>query len=261
MKKGAETPGAADPTPPARVLVTGATSGIGLAICQRLLRDGHAVVGIGRDFEKTGDAFGEDAPRFEAVQLDLADLDALPGRLRELARRESDLNAVVLCAGRGEFGHLEEFSYEQIRALIDLDLTSQIFVARAFLPALKRRGSGRLIFMGSEAALRGRRQGALYCAAKFALRGLAQALREECAKSGVGVTILQPGMVETPFFDGLHFAPGDEPEHALRAEEIADAVAFVLAQRPGMVLDELVLSPLKHVVQSKPARSKADRRS
>lgn len=232
---------------PRRVLVTGATSGIGRAICERLLGDGHRVVGIGRDFAKVD--FGSD--RFEAVELDLERLDELPAKLAELSRRLDDLDALVLNAGRGEFGHLEEFSYPQIRSLLDLDLVSPIFLARAFLPAMKRRGRGLLLFMGSEAALRGARRGSLYCASKFALRGFAQALREECAKSGVRVSVLHPGMVDTPFFYPLSFAPGEEPDQALAADEVADTVAFVLAQRPGMVLDEIVLSPLKRVVRSK----------
>ena len=65
--------------------------------------------------------------------------------------------------------------------------------------------------MGSEAALAGTAQGSLYCAAKFALRGLAQALRAECARAGIRVTLVNPGMVQSPFFDELDFRPGPEP--------------------------------------------------
>ncbi len=229
------------------VLVTGATSGIGRAISQRLCADGHRVVGIGRDFSQQD--LGP--PAFTAAPCDLSDLDALPGLLAELVRQHPTVDALVLSAGRGLFGGLEEFSPTQIRALIDLNFTSQVLVARACLPTLKQRGWGDLVIIGSEAALAGRRQGSLYCASKFALRGFAQALREDCAKSGVRVSSIHPGMVKTRFFADLDFTPGDAEENHLQPEEVAAAVAFVLAQRPGAVIDEICLSPLTRVVKKR----------
>lgn len=225
-------------------LVTGATSGIGRAVAARLIADGHRVVGVGRDFSKPslGDAF-------TPATLDFADLDALPERLRELAAGHPGIDALVLAAGRGLIGGLEQCSYRQIRELLDLNFTSQAFVVRAFLPALKRRGGGDVVFIGSEAALAGARQGSVYCASKFAVRGFAEALRDECAKSGVRVSIVHPGLVRTPFFDGLPIAPGDDDANALEPDEVAAAVALALAQRPGAVIDEIVLSPLKNVVR------------
>lgn len=232
------------------VLVTGATSGIGRAVAAQLLEQGHAVVGVGRDFAKAG--LG--GALFEPVGLDLAELDTLPARLETLARAHPRVDALVLAAGRGELGGFEETSYAQIRALLDLNLTATVFVARAFLPVLKRHGHGDVVFLGSEAARRGGRRGAVYCASKFALRGLAQALREECAKSGVRVAIVNPGMVRTPFFDGLEIAPGAAEDNALRAEEVAAAIVMILGLRPGVVIDELDLSPLKRVVEHRRGR-------
>ena len=234
---------------PRTILVTGATSGIGRAICARLRADGHAVVGLGR---RAAELSGEDPElegvEIEGVEIDFADLDALPDRLRSLGRRHPGVDGLVLSAGRGELANLEELSYRQIRGLLDLNFTSQAFVVRAFLPALKRRGRGDVVFIGSEAALAGSRQGSIYCASKFALRGFAQALRDECAKSGVRVSIVNPGMVRTPFFEGLPIEPGGGEENALLPAEVAEAVALVLAQRPGAVIDEINLSPLKKVV-------------
>lgn len=232
------------------VLVSGATSGIGAAISRRLLADGHAVIGIGRDFSKVD--FG--SSRFTPVVLDLAALTSLPERLGELVKTHPELDALVLNAGRGELGGLEELSYEQIRSLLELNFTSHAFMTRAFLPGFKQRRRGDLIFIGSEAALVGRRQGSIYCASKFALRGFAQALREECAKSGVRVSSIHPGMVRSPFFSALDIVPGDAPENALEPEEVAAAVAFVLAQRDGVVVDEIQLSPLKKVIEKRRPR-------
>jgi 3-hydroxy acid dehydrogenase/malonic semialdehyde reductase len=244
-----------------RALVTGASRGIGWAITRRLLDDGWHVIGIARDFSRTidrGESVASDA--FRPIELDLSDLDRLPGRLADLRGELSELDAVVLNAGRGEFGSLEELSFDAIRELIEFDLVSPMFVARAVLPFLKRRGRGDLVFIGSESALEGRRKGTVYCAAKFGLRGFARALRDECAASGVRVTIVQPGMVATTFFDALDFGPGERPENRIEASDVADAVALIVDARAGTVFDEIVLSPLTRVVRSKPRSGPGDRR-
>ena len=229
------------------ILVLGASRGIGRAIVQRLLAAGHEVVGVARRFA----AQDRDLAHFHPVHLDLADLERLPTRLHELQAAHPCIDTVVCCAGRGQFGCLEEFSHGQIRELMELNFLSHAFAARAFLPVLKRKGRGLLLFIGSEAALAGRQKGAVYCASKFALRGLAQALREECARSGVQVSIINPGMVKTDFFADLDFAPGEDETQQLLPEDVAEAVALLVAARPGMVLDEINLSPLKKVVTFK----------
>ncbi|MEO1085662.1 MAG: SDR family oxidoreductase, partial [Acidobacteriota bacterium] len=174
---------------------------------------------------------------------DLDDLDGLPPQLDRLLRERGAPNIAVLAAGKGMLGALEEASYRQIRSLIDVDLTAQILIARALVPAMKRRGRGDLVFIGSEAALQGRRRGAIYCAAKFGLRGFAQALREECATAGLRISTVHPGPVRTPFFDGLEIEPGPAPEHALEPEDVARAVCDLLELPPSAVVDEVVLSP------------------
>ena len=155
---------------------------------------------------------------------------------------------------------LEQFSYEQIRALIDLNFTSHVFVARAFLPVLKKVGRGHLVFMGSEAALAGTAQGSLYCAAKFALRGLTQALRAECARAGIRVTLVNPGMVQSPFFDALDFRPGPAPDNYILPEDVAEVVVQALTVRNGTVLDEINLSPQKKVIEFGALNKKSNQR-
>jgi short-subunit dehydrogenase len=93
---------------------------------------------------------------------------------------------------------------------MNLNFVSQSFLAKEFLPALKRKALADLIFIGSEAALAGSRKGSIYCASKFALRGFSQSLRDECAKSSVRVSLINPGMVKTDFFQSLTFEPGEE---------------------------------------------------
>jgi 3-hydroxy acid dehydrogenase/malonic semialdehyde reductase len=228
-------------------LITGASSGIGAAIARKLLAEGHRVVGLARRFDDSTLA----SRNFHPIEIDLSALVQLPAKLEELSRLFPALDAAVLCAGRGQFGSLEEFSYAQISALMELNFTSQAYVARALLPRFKRQARGDLIFIGSEAALKGGRRGAVYSASKFALRGFAQALREECSRSGVRVSVINPGMVKTAFYDALNFSPGSEERHHLIPDDIAELVSLVLRLRVGTVVDEINLSPLNRVIRSK----------
>jgi NADP-dependent 3-hydroxy acid dehydrogenase YdfG len=229
------------------ILITGASSGIGRAIAKNLLQQGHQVLGVSRDSGK----FIRSMDNFTPVQLDLSQLNEIPKKMRALELAYPELDTVVFCAGRGQFGSVEEFSYTQIEELMTINFTSQAFLTRALLPALKRKTHSDLIFIGSEAALKGSRKGALYCASKFALRGFTQALREECGKSNVRVCLINPGMVKTEFFDPLNFKPGDADSNFLEPEDVAEAVSYVLNSRTQIVIDEINLNPLNKVVKFK----------
>lgn len=227
------------------IMVTGASSGIGLSVCKRLLDEGHSVIGLARDFSK----WPVSSNAFHPITVNLSDLNALPDFLQGLLKEYKEIDGVVCCAGKGQFGSLEEFSFEQIRSLMDLNFNSQAYVAKAVLPLMKKQGQGDFIFIGSEAGLTGSRKGAIYCASKFALRGFAQALRDECSKSNVRVSVINPGMVKTAFFDQLDFLPGDDAANYIEPDDVAAAVSMVLSSRQGTVFDEINLSPLKKVVQ------------
>ncbi|MDH3900395.1 MAG: SDR family oxidoreductase [Gammaproteobacteria bacterium] len=229
------------------IVVTGASAGIGRATVSLLLERGYTVLGIARDFSKCNFS----STRFTAMALDLSRLDELPARFEEITGNQPSITGLVCCAGSGRFGSLEEFSCEQIRELIDLNLTSQICAVRALLPAMKRRQTGTIILMGSEAALTGGKRGAVYSAAKFGLRGLAQSLRQECASSGVRVSIINPGMVKTGFFDTLDFRPGDADDNYILPEDVAAVVLEVIETRSGTVIDEINMSPGKKVIHFK----------
>ncbi len=233
------------------VLVTGASSGIGRAIAQHLLHLGHTVIGVSRDCSQ----FTQNIVNFSALELDLSDLKAIPHKIRELQKTYPELDAVVFSAGIGQFGSLEEFSYSQIEALINLNFTSQVFLSKALLPNLKRKAHSDLIYIGSEAALKGSRKGAIYCASKFALRGFTQALREESANSNVRVCLINPGMVKTNFFNDLNFEPGDDESNAILPDDVAAAVTYVLSSRAQIVIDEINLSPLNKVIKFKKSDS------
>jgi NADP-dependent 3-hydroxy acid dehydrogenase YdfG len=229
------------------VLVTGASSGIGRATARQLLAQGHQVIGTSRDCRR----FAKLHPRFVGIELDLAKLAGVPQFAKQLQSDFPALDAVVFAAGYGQFGGLEQFSYEQMDNLMAVNFTAQAYLTRALLPQLKQKAHANLVYIGSEAALKGSRNGSIYCASKFALRGFSQALRDECGKSAVRVSLVNPGMVDTAFFDTLSFAPGKQSGQALMAEDVADAVAYVLQAGSHCVIDEINLNPSSKVIDFK----------
>lgn len=221
-----------------RALVTGASSGIGLAITLALLEQGYEVTGISR----RGRVDGLESDRFQPLSIDLANLETLESRVAELLQQQS-FDCYVHAAGRGDFGSIEQFSRAQIEESIRVNLLSGMLICRAIVPQMRRQGRGRIVFIGSESALQAGRKGSLYSAAKFGLRGFCLALREDCAADGIQVSLVNPGMVRSPFFDGLSFAPGSRAENAIGVDDVAEIVLQVLQSSDNIVIDEINLTP------------------
>jgi len=240
-------------------LVTGHSKGIGLAITQSLLHGGHKVIGLSRSQT-------ENQKNLEQHSIDLSDTSAITNTTKQLLKelRESQLasdngtaanwhpiDTVICNAGSGKFGALENFSAEKIQQSIQLNLVSPLILLKSLLPGLKQHPRSDIIFIASESALQAGRYGSLYSAAKFGIRGAAQSLRYECAAANCHVGIVNPGMVRTGFFDKLDFEPGNANEHALKANDVAQAVMSLLDAPDNAVIEEINVSPLQHVVQKK----------
>lgn len=230
-------------------LVTGASSGIGRAIAKRLLQQGHVVIGTSRDCSQ----FKKSHKNFYFIAMDFSQLDQIPSKIKQLERTYPALDGVVFSAGYGQFGSIEQFSCTQIEQMIKVNFVSQALITHLLISGFKKKAHSHLIFIGSEAALRGRRKGSIYCASKFAVRGFTQALREECGSSGVRVSLINPGMVNTAFFTKLSFKPGDDETQALVPDDIADCVDYILKSNKNIVLDEINLNPANKVVKFKDA--------
>ncbi len=229
-------------------LVTGVSSGIGLGVAQLLLRQGFNVVGVCR--RKLGDEFAEfenNPNSFYCYGCDLSDEKRLEITLKNIIKNHL-ISGAILCHGFGDFRSIEEFSSARIVEMISVNLISYLLICRLLMPILKRQGFGDLIIIGSQSGLKAGRFGSVYSAAKFGLQGMVAALRDEAAASGVRVSIVNPGLVKTAFFDTLDFQPGDDRSHYLQAEDVAKSVSLMLSLPHGSVIDSINLSPQKHVI-------------
>ena len=218
-------------------LVTGASSGIGLSITQLLLTQGYRVTGISRR-----GVIGAEHALFTPLSLDLANSKQTEMTIKQLLK-DNHFDCFIHSAGYGDFGSIEQFSVKRIQRAIQVNLTSALIICRLLIPAFRARKAGRVIFIGSESGLVAGRKSALYSAAKFGLRGFSQALRDDCAGDNIQVSLINPGMVRSPFFDGLSFAPADNNENAIAPEQVAELISFILNSDDNIVFDEIELSP------------------
>ena len=180
----------------AHVLVTGASSGIGREVCTLLAGRGARLLVTGRDASRLGETAGSCGA--EAVSADLAD----PSQLARLAERVADasLDVVVHAAGYGAVRDAATAEEGLLRGLLAVNVEATERLTRAVLPGMLARGRGHLVFVTSIAAHLGVPHESAYAASKAAQAGYAESLRAELAGTGVVVSTVAPGVVDTGFF-------------------------------------------------------------
>ncbi len=180
-------------------LVTGASSGIGAATAVALARAGARLVISGRDAQRLHSVATETGAT--AIVADLARPGG-PGQLVQAVLAAADRVDLLVCnAGAGWAGPINELSGAKAQELVALNLLAPIQLATLLAPGMAERGSGRLIFVSSIAGATGVRHEAAYAATKAGLNVLAESLGYELTGLGVGVSLVLPGVVQTPFFN------------------------------------------------------------
>ena len=228
-----------------KVLVTGSSDGIGRSITLSLLNSGAKVIGLARDHSK----FDPETKNYIKYKTDFSNEQILLNTIAKIIKEHKDLDCLVSNAGFGKFGTLETFSTKEINDFIFTNLTSHMILTNKILPHLKKIRKGNIIFIGSESALKGGKNGSLYSAAKFGLRGFSQSIREESCSKNIHVSLINPGMVRTSFFNNLDFMPGEDKSNAIEPDDIGKIIIDILSTRNGSVIEEINLSPLKKVIK------------
>jgi NAD(P)-dependent dehydrogenase (short-subunit alcohol dehydrogenase family) len=218
------------------VLVTGGSSGLGLAVSSAVAAAGGRPLVI--DLQPPPAA----ARNVDHLLVDLADTTAAEAAVTELARRHGGLDAVVTAAGIDRCGALSAVSTTDWELVVRVNLLATAAVVRAALPSLLSR-RGRVVTVASTLGLRAVPDATAYCASKFGVVGFTRALAAETAGE-IGVTLLIPGGMRTSFFDDRteQYQPG--PDAKLNdPRDVAAAVLFALSQPPGCELRELTVCP------------------
>ena len=223
------------------LLITGASTGIGAATARHAADDGWRVVLAARSEDKLRSLADElGAPdRAIAQRCDVTEWEDQEALVAAALDAFGRIDAVFANAGFGAArGFLEE-SPEHWKSMVDTNVTGVAFTIRATLPHLTERGAGHYVLTSSVA---GRRAlpGSLYAATKHAVgaigEGLRQELRGDDGTSAIRVTLIEPGMVDTPFFD-------DRPQSALEPDDIARAVMYALDQPAHVDVNEILIRP------------------
>ena len=229
------------------ILVTGSSSGIGYEITSKLLDLGAKVIGIARNHDKSN----LENKNYTTYNCDVSVHEKLEILMKQILKNHPQINCLISNAGYGNFGPLENFSTLQINNFLSTNLTSHLIITKLLLPHFKRNKMGDIIFIGSESGLLGAKNGSLYCTAKFGLRGFTESLSKDVSKKNIRVSIINPGMVRTDFFENLNFEPGNNEENAISIKDISSTVAYILALSRNTIVDEINLSPSRKSVKFK----------
>lgn len=231
-------------------ILTGASSGIGLAVADMLCTLGYEVFGIGRNFktpEYENSGIGE--KQFHPIVCDLLDTKKLLEIVKKIAA-ENDVYVLVNNAGIGYYGLHEELNPQKIQQMVRTNLEVPMILTQQLLRTLKKH-AGSIINVASVTANETNPHGCAYGATKAGLSSFSHSLFEEARKYGVKVVTVFPDMTKTNLYRNADFKESDETEAYLLPSEVAQAVKFALSGREGLVVSDITLKPQLHRIKRK----------
>ncbi|MBA2793695.1 MAG: SDR family oxidoreductase [Thermoleophilaceae bacterium] len=220
------------------LLITGASSGIGAATARNAAQAGWRLVLAARSEDKLA-ALAEELGGDEqavALRCDVTEWDDQQAAVSKALDSFGRLDASYANAGFGASrGFLEE-SVEHWRSMVDTNVYGCALSIRAALGHFREQNAGHMLLTGSVAG-RKALPGSLYSATKWAVTAMGESLRAEVADTPIRVTLIEPGMVDTPFFD-------EPKENALQADDIARSVIYALSQPAHVDVNEILIRPV-----------------
>jgi NAD(P)-dependent dehydrogenase (short-subunit alcohol dehydrogenase family) len=213
-------------------IVTGASSGIGQATAERLAASGYKVYGTSRRGAQSG------RQSFEMLPLDVTSDSSVEAAVAQVVRAEGHIDLLVNNAGFGVApAGAEESSMDQARSIFDTNFFGIVRMTRAVVPHMRRRGSGRIINIGSVLGFLPMPYGALYAATKHAIEGYSESLDHELRTRGIRVSVVEPAYTKTQFDANLLEADAKLDEYREVRAAVANRLKEVMAvaDPPGVV--------------------------
>jgi NADP-dependent 3-hydroxy acid dehydrogenase YdfG len=237
------------------VFITGASSGIGLACARSFAAEGARLLIAARRLDRLT-ALAHELRRLgaadtHALSLDVQKRSEVQQRIDDLPGEWRDIDILINNAGlsRG-LDKLYEGNIDDWEEMIDTNVKGLLYVTRAVVPGMVKRGRGHVVNLGSTAGHLTYPSGAVYCASKAAERVITEGLREDVLGTPIRVTTVDPGMVETEFSkvrfrgDASRAAKVYENLTPLRAEDVADAIVFAVTRPAHVNIAEILLTPV-----------------
>ncbi len=244
------------------VIVTGGTSGIGKATATVLCREGAGIVVVDIDKRRVNETVSELADAASETPLGLA-LDVrseedMEEMVRRTVERFGRIDTLVHCAGilRGKGSgpkFLHQVAVDEWDEVIDTNLKGTFLSNRAVLPFMFDQGGGHIINFSSTSGLKGRAYDSVYCASKFGVVGLSEALAEEVRQYNVKVHVIMPDAVDTPIWN--QNGPIRAPKDSLSPESVAHLVSYIMSLPADTVLRSVVIEPFRARRRKRTGRS------
>lgn len=227
-----------------KAIVTGASSGIGKAICGQLAANGWLVYGIGRSFNQSDDTAGT-----EHIVCDITDTAKLTKTIKEI-NKNHDIFLLINNAGVGFYALHEELNPVKISQMVRTNLEAPMIITNLLLRDLKK-NKGTIINISSITAEKTNPHGCAYGATKAGLTSFSHSLFEEVRKYGVRVVNIEPDMTDTKLYRNADFTVDENEAARIQPNEVADAVIYVLEQREGLVMTDITIRPQLHRIARK----------
>lgn len=220
-----------------KAIVTGGSSGIGRAVVDRLLAGGVQTAIVSRRAEAR-------PPLGKAYTMDLAEISSVKETIASIVTELGGIDLLINCAGMAYIGPLADMPLGDWQKLFDLNLTSVFQVIQGVLPTMRAQQSGTILSVASIAAKQGFPNWSAYCASKFALLGMTQALAQEEKNHGIRVMTICPGSVNTPLWETLENVPAHFDRSAmLTPDTVAETIVQMCQLPEDGLITELVLMP------------------
>jgi len=241
------------------ILITGATSGIGLAAAKKLANDENQLILCGRRQQKLDEISKELSAITNVLSLcfDVSDKNEVNKILGNLPEKFSSIDILINNAGNAHgLDTMQEGSLDDWDNMIDSNVKGLLYVSRLIMPKMVERKSGHIINIGSLAGREVYEKGNVYCASKHAVNAISKAMRIDLNKTGIKVSEINPGLVETDFSNVRFKGDIDRAEKvyqgykALEAKDIADIIEFVIHRPSHVNIADILVLPQAQATSS-----------
>jgi NADP-dependent 3-hydroxy acid dehydrogenase YdfG len=230
-------------------VVTGASSGIGEAAARLLVAEGVRVILVARRHQRIEALAAELGPDVLAIAADVADPAQVAAVFDHVRERFGGLDLLFNNAGLGVNASFEKSDPADWTRMIDVNLYGVLHCTRAAIPLLRGRPGAMICSVSSVGGRYGTANWSVYSATKFAVVGFHDALRKELGEEGIRVSVIEPGAVRTEFGTNVADAMAERWAQldAMAGEDVAQALVYAFAQPPRVLVEEILLRPVKQV--------------
>ena len=241
------------------ILITGATSGIGLAAAKKLANDKNQLILCGRRQQKLDEISKELSAITNVLSLcfNVSDKNEVNKILENLPDEFSSIDILINNAGNAHgLDTIQEGSLEDWDNMIDSNVKGLLYVSRVIMPTMIENQNGHIINIGSLAGREVYKKGNIYCATKHAVNAISKAMRIDLNKTGIKVSEINPGLVETDFSNVRFKGDSERAEKvyqgykALQADDIADIIEFVINRPSHVNIADILVLPQAQATSS-----------